>query len=113
MLNGIAADDTSASSSPGELSLLDTRVDSLQRLQEGDKLRRELLEGGDLRCEERVAAGRRRGEEEEGRQAGRLELVRNVGVPDRGGDAVVDFEVETGVSVSVDEVDLWVAFGVP
>ena len=79
---------------PRELSLLYTRVYRLQRSKERGKLRRQFLQGRDLRREESVSTSGGLRKEEEGGQAWRLELVRNVRMPDGGGDAVRNLEVE-------------------
>ena len=113
VLNGLAADDTSAAPRARELGLLEAGVRRLERLEELDELRREAAEGRDLGREERVAAGARLREEEERREPGRLELVRHVRVPDRGLHAVVKLEVVRRVRVAVHEVQLGHAVGVP
>lgn len=61
----------------------------------------------------RVAPRWRAVEQEQGGQSGRLRLVRDVAVPDRGGQMVVVFELEVGLAVSVDEVELGPALGLP
>ncbi len=77
-----------------EVSLLDTRVDGLERSQEGDERRRKFIEGRDLRSEESVTTTFRLCEEKEGSQTGWLELVGNIRVPDGRCYGVIDFEVE-------------------
>ena len=104
VLNGLAADDTSAAPRAGELGLLEAGVRRLERLEELHELRREAAEGRDLGREERVATGARLREEEERCEPGRLELVRHVRVPDRGLHAVVKLEVVRRVRVTVDDV---------
>lgn len=47
-------------------------MNSLECFEEGDELRGEAFEGGDLGCEESVSAGGGLGEEEEGGDAWRL-----------------------------------------
>jgi hypothetical protein len=58
-----------------------------------------VLERGHLRCEERVAAGLGLCEEEERGEAGRLELVGYVGVPDGRRDGVVELIVEGRIQI--------------
>ena len=94
MLDGLPAHSSSTATPSGELCLLETRVDGLECAQESHEGRRQLLQGGYLRSEECIPSAFWLSEEEERGQAGRLELVGDIGVPDCGGDGVVVFEVE-------------------
>ena len=91
-------------------------MDGLECAQESHEGRRQLFQGGYLRSEEGVSSAFWLSEEEERGQAGRLELVGDIGVPDCGGDGVVVFEVEGLFQVpkfnmssreALDNVDDW------
>lgn len=56
MFHGLASHDTATAARSREVGLFDTGVHGLEGFQVGDKGRREPLEGGDLRSEERVTA---------------------------------------------------------
>lgn len=109
----LAADHAAAVAGPREVRLLDARVDRLERAQERNELWREALDRGDLGREPGVAANVGRRDEEERGQAGRLELVRDVRVPDGGREAVVALEVVRRVRIAVHEVQVGVVLGVP
>ena len=80
-----------------EVGLLDSRVDSLQCTQECDKWGRKLFQGRYLRNEECVPTSRRLGDQKERGESGRLQLIRDVRVPESGCDALVPLKVEGGV----------------
>ena len=113
VLHGLTADDSAAVALSREVGLLNAGVDGLERAQECYELRRETLERGDLGRKPSVSAGVGGGEEEQCGQARWLELVRDVRVPDGGGDAVVALKVVRRVCIAVDEVQLGVVLGVP
>ena len=113
MLDRLTAYGTTSTSSLREFGLLDSRVYSLQGLQKSDKLGRKLLQRRHLRCEEGISSGGGGGEKEEGCEAGRLKLIGDIGVPHGSCDTVVDLEVEGLLSVSVNEMKLWVTGRVP
>ena len=71
------------------ICLLESRVDGLQCAQEGNERGRKLPEGENLRTVEGIASCSGLGEEEESGEAGRLELVRYIRVPDGGCNAIV------------------------
>ena len=115
MLDRVPTHDTSSLSGPRELRLLYARMHCLQGFQESHKWRRQFLERRDLGREQGVSAGRWLRQEEESRDAWRLQLVADVRVPESCGDAVAAFEIESGVGIAVDEMKLriilWVTGG--
>ena len=113
VLHRLAANDTSTTARTGELGLLEAGVGRLQRPEEGDELGRETLERRHLRGEEGVASRGGLGEQEERREARRLELVGDIRVPDGRADPVLALKVVGRVPVAVHEVQLGHAVGVP
>jgi hypothetical protein len=87
-----------------------SRVDSLQSFQERNKVRRESLQGCDLGCEDRVAAGLRCFQKEESGQAGGLVLVADIRMPRRRDRVVALLVVEARGLVTIDEVQVWITF---
>ena len=91
MLDRVTTHDPPTVSRARVRRLLEARVHRLQAAEELDEFRRQALEGSDLAGEKRVTTGERVLEaftasvrlcdEEESRQARRLELVRYVAVP--------------------------------
>ena len=101
--NGMGVFDRLAPNNPAspacarEVGLLNSRVNSLQGTQECNELGRKLFQGRYLRNEECVSTSRRLGNQKERGESGRLQLVRDVRVPESGCDALVPLKVEGGV----------------
>lgn len=95
----VSPNNSSSSSRPGEISLLDTGMHCLERTQECDEWRGELFQRRDLRREQSVSTRLRLRQEEESRQSRRLELVRDICVPDCRGNAVIDLKVEARIGI--------------
>lgn len=113
VLDRVAAHDGSAVSLARVFGLLEARVNDFERPEERLELRGEALECRDLRRENGVSSRLRLAEQEERRQAGRLQLVRDVRVPRRGCEPFLALEVVRRVGVTVDEMQLRIAFWVP
>lgn len=109
----LTANDATAVPGSREVRLLDARVNRLERAQERNELRGEALERGDLGCEPGVTASFGRRDEEERGEAGWLELVRDIRVPDGGRGAIVTLKVVRRVCIAVDEVQVRVVLRVP
>ena len=108
VLDRVAAHDTTALAGPRVLCLLVTGVDSLQGLQERDKVRRESLQGCHLGSEDGVATSLGGLEEEECGETRRLVFIADIGVPGRRDRVIALLVVEGRALVAVDEVQVWV-----
>lgn len=111
VLDGFSAHDAAAFARAGEIGLLNARVDGSQGAEERDELGGQLLQGRYLGREEGVPARLGLREEEEGRQARRLQLVTYIRMPYGGCYAVADFKVESRVSVAEDRYERQRRFG--
>lgn len=78
MLNRLSSYHAASFARAGKLSLFYAGVNSFKRAEKRYKWWGELSEGGYLGGEEGIATGRRLRQEEECRESGRLQLVRNI-----------------------------------